>query len=757
MELYRRQGETAAIYVQAALSKLLHAPQELASPLRVRLGTTDAQGPGPAVELSSDLLGEVDALRRERSLLMDELALTRSELWVTRDRLGRQLRSWPGRFLIAYWSTVSRLVPYGSRRRLIAKRIRSKVRALLRGSAHGVRIGPSRSPAQPAAGAYQPTGPPMPAEPVRLSAADPDYAVLVDRTEPSDRKLRSQWESALAWIAPGEIELVTEVRGSSHEDLWRTFQSIQAQSNPHWRWRLILAPSVSGDIRSRLRDEAGLDLRLRVRSGPSDYSSAANLKAAFEACEARFIALLRTGDLLAPHALYRVAEALRRTPQPDIVYSDADRFVPPGLRADPLFKPDWSPETMLSVNLLENLLVFDRGLLDRVGLPDLDMGTAWLVDFALRLAGRGMRITHLPEVLLHVADSHEEFPARGIAEALERSRGRAAALRSHLRRQGLRFPQVEVGLDGLSRATWGLSRDWRVSLIIPTKESREVLERCVDSLTKRTDYGALELIIVDTGSRSPGIMAYYRSLEDERGVIVEHMDGEFNFGKTCNRGAARASGDLLLFLNNDTEALHPDWLLRMIQWFEIDGIGVVGAKLLYPDGRIQHAGVIVGMGGLASHVFLHSEEGQRGIFGSPEWYRDYSAVTGACMMVRREAFEFVGGFDEEFVVNYSDVDLCLRIRNSGWRIVYTPDARLLHHESYSHQRRIPRRDFERASELWSANGYLQGDPYFNSSLSYMNPRPDYRRMESDNPSDLNKRLMRRLPRKVTLTLPDDVA
>jgi len=481
------------------------------------------------------------------------------------------------------------------------------------------------------------------------------------------------------------------------------------------------------------------------------------MKAALEGSESRFIAFLRAGDLLAPQALFRFAEVLKRMPEAEIVYSDFDRVVPSGLRAEPVFKPDWSPETMLSDNLLANMFVFEEALLARIGFPDVEMGEAFLWDFALRLTSEAKRVLHVPEVLVHVTDHRKEIPAREIAEAIHYSRDQASALRSHLRRQGLRFPEVEVGLDGISNVRWALSRDWRVSVIIPTKDNQEVLERCIVSLIKWTDYKPFEMIIVDTGSSSPDIATYYRSLEDEAGVIVEHVDGEFNFGKTCNRGAARASGDLLLFLNNDTEALNRDWLLRMVQWFELEDIAVVGGKLLYPDGQIQHAGVIVGMGGLASHVFMLSEEGERTIYGSTEWYRNYSAVTAACLMVRRETFEAVHGFDEEFVVNYSDVDLCLRIRDSGRRIVYTPDARLLHHESYSHRRRIPRRDFERASVLWTSRGNLQGDPYFNPCLSYMNPRPDYRRLDSDNPQALNTRLMRRLPRRPILSLPEDVS
>jgi GT2 family glycosyltransferase len=760
MELYWRQGETAAHLLQSGMSMVFRQsqgadPAPLAPVTPVR---SDLPGPAMPGKSYSSILVEVDALRRERSLLMNEIARHRSELWETRDLLARHLRSWPGKLLLAYWKAVNQLVPYGSRRRWMAKRMRNVAGDLLRGSPYSARIRPIRPHGtqllrRPDRATLSQTSL---AEPVQLSVADPGYAVLVDRTEPSDHELRSQRESAAAWNSPEAIELVTEVRGSSLQELLETIRAVKAQTNPYWLLQIVLAPSVPSEIRSHLKSEAHSDPRMRLRTGPSDYWTAPNLKAALEGTESRFIAFLKAGDLLAPHALFRFAEALQREPEAEIVYCDFDHVVPSKLRAEPLFKPDWSPETMLSYNLLANMFIFERRFLTRIGFPDVGMGDAFLWDFALGLAREAKRVLHLPEVLLHVTDSHE-LPTREISEVIHQSHNEAAALRSHLRRQGLRFPEVEVGLDGRSRVKWALSREWRVSVIIPTKDNRQILERCIDSLLRRTDYKPLEVIIVDTGSSSPDVAEYYRSLEDVAGVMVEHLQGKFNFGKACNRGASLASGDLLLFLNNDTEALDRDWLLRMVQWFEIEEIGVVGGKLLYPDGRIQHAGVIVGMGGLASHVFLLSEEGEPTIFGSTEWYRNYSAVTAACLMVRRRTFEAVHGFDEEFVVNYSDVDLCLRIRDSGLRIVYTPDARLLHHESYSHRRKIPRGDFERAGKLWMARGDLHGDPYFNPCLSYMNPHPDYRRMDSDNPEDLTTRLMRRLPRRAILSLPDDIS
>ncbi|HEY4491735.1 MAG TPA: glycosyltransferase family 2 protein, partial [Acidobacteriota bacterium] len=215
-------------------------------------------------------------------------------------------------------------------------------------------------------------------------------------------------------------------------------------------------------------------------------------------------------------------------------------------------------------------------------------------------------------------------------------------------------------------------------------------------------------------------------------------------------------GELLLFLNNDTEFLQPDGLDRMAQWFDREKVAIVGAKLLYPGERIQHAGVIVGMGGLASHLFLNEREEIRTIFGFDVCYRNLSAVTGACLMIARAVFEELGGFDEEFQLNYSDVDLCLRARQLEYRVVYTPDARLLHHESATHKRRIPRSDFELASKKWQ-DWLRRGDPFFNENLSYRNSMPSFRGNRKECSQLVNIELMKRIPQKDILLLPDDLA
>ena len=232
--------------------------------------------------------------------------------------------------------------------------------------------------------------------------------------------------------------------------------------------------------------------------------------------------------------------------------------------------------------------------------------------------------------------------------------------------------------------------------------------------------------------------------------------GPFNFSRACNAGARAARGERLLFLNNDTEIVHEDWLDRMAQWLEDTRVGAVGARLLYPDGTLQHAGVIIGMGGLASHFWQGQQSGASGIFGSEAWYRNFAAVTAACLLTSRRAFEAAGGFDEALELVYGDTDYCLRLKDLGFRIVYTPDAEVIHHESQSRGKTAPRADYVRFSDRMSKSRVLDGDPYFHPALSYTSTRPHLRVGPQDQPRYLNRRFMASLPDKPTITFPDDL-
>lgn len=254
-----------------------------------------------------------------------------------------------------------------------------------------------------------------------------------------------------------------------------------------------------------------------------------------------------------------------------------------------------------------------------------------------------------------------------------------------------------------------------VSIIVPNRNAAVVFGQCVDGLLRRTRYGKRELVIVDNASTDREVIDLYRSLEREGLGVIVPFDRPFNFSAACNAGAAAARGDLLLFLNNDVEVLEPDWLEELVRWSQRPDVGIVGAKLLYPDRTIQHAGVVFGLG-LVSHIFAHAPEGASGLFGSSDSYRNYLAVTGACQMMRRDVFERLGGFDEGFRLSFSDVVLCMEAWKAGYRVVYTPRARLIHHESHTRKREDWPEDLERLVRYLESGGFVE-DPYFHPELN----------------------------------------
>lgn len=409
---------------------------------------------------------------------------------------------------------------------------------------------------------------------------------------------------------------------------------------------------------------------------------------------------LENGDLLAPNALLEIAHAIQHT-QADCLYTDEDRIDESGIRFSPWFKPNWSPELLLSVDYLYPKVI--RSTLVN------DLNHDW--NAILQLSECTQRITHIPEVLLHRSSLRSQQDTKPITDALIR--------------RGICAPQAQIA-NGRIVVQWTMKAFPRISIIIPSRDHAKIIAGCLDSIFQKTEYPSFEVILIDTGSHEPETFTVYQNWAHDSRFRIERFEETFNFGRVCNYGTQCSTGSLIVYLNNDTVILEADWLTRMAQWFEIDGVGVVGTKLLYPNGKIQHAGVIVGIDGLAGNWLTYSDEYQDSIFGRDDWYRNFLAVTGACLMMPRNVYDAVGGWDEAYQLAYSDVTLCLKVYQAGWRIVYTPDVRLIHHESLTHRRKLPPQDIKRATEELQ-EWVKRGDPYFNPNLSYNALRPVLRR------------------------------
>jgi GT2 family glycosyltransferase len=434
---------------------------------------------------------------------------------------------------------------------------------------------------------------------------------------------------------------------------------------------------------------------------------------ALEAARGDILMSLEAGDALAPEALSSVSALLDRFPQAEIIYTDEDHLGVNGKREAPFFKPDWSPELLLAVPYLDRAYFSRRLLLEAAAMLPKDE-LAW-EDLVFACAGRARQILHIPEVLVHTRAS----PTRSAPA------DRCRLIEAYLQRAGISEPSVEVVEGGLVRAAWPVKGE-RVSVIVPTQDRVEYLRRCVESIHKLTAYPAYEIILVDSGSVEPETLEYYASLQGIPNVRIVSLEGEFNFSRALNLGVRESNGSVLLFLNNDTEAVEGGWLEELVRWAERPEIGAVGGQLHFPDGSIQHAGIVLGMEGHASHIFGGSRPDVSGPFGPARWYRNYSAVTGACIAMRREVFDEIGGFDEGYRLVFSDIEICLRAIRAGYRVVYTPFARLIHHEGKTRQRYIPPEDIARAYEHLK-DWVTAGDPYFNPNLSTAVRTPTFRR------------------------------
>jgi GT2 family glycosyltransferase len=528
--------------------------------------------------------------------------------------------------------------------------------------------------------------------------ADSLYALWARETEPPRRVLHAQRQSSLGKTRTFSlITFVAEPADWSHD---RTATSVLHQSYPVWEWLLVATEDTQHAL-SRVVARIGSDERIRVLSVPSGSTRAHAWNCGLDQAHGEFAALLGERDVLAPAALYDMANALE--PGCDVLYSDEDCVARRHMRRHtPRFKPDWSPEALLSSNYIGRLTMLRISAVTAAGgFRDVAPETEeW--DLALRLSRSSAGIRRLPRCLYH-RDDRTVSSADGQAEAV---------VRDHCRELGLQV--VTTPSLRPSRVTWNIKGQPTVSIVVPNRNASGVLGKAVRGLCHDTSYPHRELVIVDNGSTEPEVLELYRSLErDGLGRIVP-FNRPFNFSAACNAGAAAARGDFVLFLNNDIEVIDPDWLHELIRWAQRPEIGIVGGKLLYPDRAIQHAGVVFGLG-LVGHIFARAPEGTSGVFGSTESYRNYLAVTGACQMMRKEVFRQLGGYDERFRLSFSDVVLCMEAWKAGYRVVYTPYARLVHHESYTRRREDSPEDMELLARYLQAAGFVE-DPYLHPEL-----------------------------------------
>jgi len=549
---------------------------------------------------------------------------------------------------------------------------------------------------------------------------------------PVDRDEYAEWLEARPHApAPvgdwGRVSVVMPVCDTPERFLQEAYDSLCAQTYPDWELCIHDDASKQPWIRPWLERVTREDRRVRVSLGPERGGIASATNAALAHATGRWVAFLDHDDVLHREALATTAARLAAG-DCDLVYTDHDAMDTEGRRCQPYFKPDWSPDLLLSQMYLGHLVVMGRALLERVGALRPEMDGAQDYDLVLRCVSAGARVAHVPQVLYHWRQHSGSTSANAGSKPYAHHAGRRA-LQEHVDR---RYPGARVD-DGAHTFCYDVRypvdrEKVRASIIIPTRDRLDLLQVCVQTLQEVTQGQGYEVIVVDNGSSEPETLAWFAQMQAEARLRVIRADIPFNWSALNNIAAREAHGDVLVFLNNDTEITQPDWLARLVEIALRDDVGVCGPMLLYGDGTIQHAGVVVGMGGWADHVFkgmapVHHQH----LFTSPMMRRNVLAVTGACMAMEKGRFEALGGFDESFVVCGSDVELCLRAHASGLLNVYVAEARLVHHESKTRDpRAIPQSDFVRSAEAYGTYR-TAGDPFFSPSLDPMSAVPAFRK------------------------------
>lgn len=551
-----------------------------------------------------------------------------------------------------------------------------------------------------------------------------NYAEWIRRYE---RLTRSDIDRIRADIARLErtptISVLLPAYNSDPRWLRRAFDSVREQLYPHWQLCIVDDASTQPHVWKTIERYAKRDERIKAfRREENGHISAAS-NDALRLATGDFIALLDHDDELAPTALYLVACAIDENPDARLFYSDEDKLDRQGRRTDPYFKPDWNPDLFHTQNYVSHLSVYEAALVREAGGLRLGFEGSQDYDLTLRCIEQlaPAQIHHIPHVLYHwrIADESTATFAAAKPYAHEAA---IRAVQEHLDRRGA-GASVVAHYGSYQRLIYSPPADHPlVSIVIPTRDRVSLLRQCITSLVPKTEYPNFEVIVVDNESSERETLGYLRLLTATGRTSVVRVPGEFNYSKLNNLGVAHARGEFIALLNNDLEVMNADWLSEMVSHAARPEIGAVGARLWYPDGKMQHGGVILGVGGVATHAHVGIRK-EHGYFARAHLAQNFSAVTGACMLVRKEVYQRLGGLDEvNLAVAFNDVDFCLRLIEAGLRVVWTPHAELVHHESASRGLEDTgtkqRRFLAEVAFMQNKWGHvLEADPFYNPNFS----------------------------------------
>ena len=552
------------------------------------------------------------------------------------------------------------------------------------------------------------------------TVAEGGYEAWFARHKADKRVLRRQKHASFA--QKPLISIVIPLYCTPLPYLKELIESVRRQS--YENWQLCLADGSPDDkAKEFLEKHYGREKRIVYQKLEENGGISVNTNAAAELAKGEYLMFCDHDDTLEPDALYEIVKAINDT-DADVLYTDEDKVSMDGQHYfDPNFKPDFNLFRLRENNYICHIFVVRKSLTGETGMLRSEFDGAQDFDFILRCCEKAKKITRIPRVLYHWRCHMDSTAADPSSKAYAYEAGRKA-IREHYQRMG-----IDAKVDMTERPGWYRSHikiqgNPMVSVIIPNKDHTDDLELCLFSMSRKSTYRNYEVLIVENNSEKEETFEYYKKLPERYPKVrVLTWEKEFNYSAINNFAAEEAQGEYLLFLNNDVEILTPDWIEEMLQNCQQENVAAVGAKLYYPDDTIQHAGVVLGLGGIAGHIMCRASREDPGYFGRMISVQEISAVTAACMMVKKSEFDSVKGFDETFQVAFNDIDLCMKFRAAGKKIIFTPYAELYHYESKSRGLEdTPEKQFrfdkevKRFQEKW-AQQLDMGDPYYSPNLS----------------------------------------
>lgn len=553
------------------------------------------------------------------------------------------------------------------------------------------------------------------------TAAEPEefYQIWINKNEPNEEELEKQKNTKFE-INP-KISIIVPMYNTPEKFFEELVDGLVNQTYPNWE--LCLADG-SLEKNKKLEKIYKKDKRIKYKFIGENKGISGNTNAALELATGNFVALLDHDDLLPKFSLYEIVKCINKNPDVDFIYTDEDKFEElGGKRYDPYFKSDFAPDTLRANNFICHFSIFKKELMNELGGFRSEFDGAQDYDIILRMSEKAKKIIHIPKILYHWrVHALSTAKSGGTAKPYAYEAG-IKAVQAHIDRIGLKGEVVSGNTLGTYKVNYEIKGNPKVSIIIPNKDYVSTLKVCLKSIAKLTTYENYEIIVVENNSEEQKTFKYYDEINGKEKIkVVKYPEKGFNYSKIINYGVANSDGEYIIQLNNDTELITPNWIEEMLGFAQREDVGAVGAELFYPDKSIQHAGIIIGIGGVAGHVFRNIPHGMHGYFSKDAMIQNMSAVTAACMMAPRKMYEAVGNMDEKFEVAFNDVDFCLKIREQGKLIVYNPYVQFIHYESKSRgfedtlekQKRF-QGEIERFQKRWKKI-LKDGDPYYNINL-----------------------------------------